>query len=67
METLYQMQAEKSEEVQYFLQVSAQQTTFGDNKYDDYRCELMAQRHIEQKIKKIHILSGEVDTRTDPQ
>ena len=37
LEALYRMQVEKSEELKYVLQVYAQETTFGDKKYDDCR------------------------------
>ena len=38
-----------SEEVKSLLQVCAQETTFGDKKYNDCRLKSMVQRHLEQK------------------
>ena len=52
LESLYLV--EKSEELKYFLQVFAQETTFGDKKYDYCTLKLMFQRHLEQKIKDSH-------------
>ena len=43
LESLYRMQIEKSEELKHVLQVYAQETTFGDKKYDDCRLKLMVQ------------------------
>ena len=45
----------KSEELWYLLQVHAQETTFGVKKFFYCRLKLMAQRHIEQKIKDSHV------------
>ena len=51
MESLFKMQVEKSEELKYLLQVYAQQTTYGNNKYDYFRLKFMARRHLDQKSK----------------
>ena len=51
LESLHKMQVEKSEELKSLLQVYALETTFGDKKYDYRRLKLVAQRHLEQKIK----------------
>ena len=50
LESLYKMQVENSEELKYVLCVQAQETTFGD-KENTTIAELMARRHLEQKIK----------------
>ena len=44
------MHVDKSEEMKDLLQVYAQETTFGDKKYDDCKLKLMAQRHLEHII-----------------
>ena len=49
------MQTEKSEELKYSLEVCTQETTVGDKKYDYCRLELMAQRHLELKMKDSHL------------
>ena len=38
-----------------FSQVYTQETTFGTWKYDYCRLKLMAQRHLEQKMKDCHV------------
>ena len=53
-ESVYKMQIEKSEDLKHVMQVYAQETTFGDEKYDHCRLKLMAQRHLEQKTKDSH-------------
>ena len=55
LESLYKIQVEKSEELKYLLQVYAQDTAFGDKRYDCCRLKLMVQRHLEQKSKDYHI------------
>ena len=51
LENLYKMQVEKSEELKYLLRVYVLETTLNDKTYDYCSLELMAQRHLEQKIK----------------
>ena len=54
LESLYKMQLDRSEELKYLLRVYAQDTTFGNKKYDCCKLKLTAQRHLEQKIKDSH-------------
>ena len=46
LESLHKMQVEKLEDPKYVSQVYAQETTFGDKKYDYCRLKLMVQRHL---------------------
>ena len=55
MESLYKIQIEKSKELKYEQQVYAQETTFGDSKYDYCRLKLVVQRHLEQKMQDFHV------------
>ena len=48
------MQVEKSQELKCLLPDFAQETTLGDKQYDCCRLKVMAQRHLEQKIKDSH-------------
>ena len=49
LESLFPVQFEKSEELKCLLQVDAQDTTFGDQKYDHCRLKLMVKRHLERR------------------
>ena len=51
LESLFKMQIEESEELKYVVHIYAQETAFGDKKYDNCRLKSMAQRHVEQKIR----------------
>ena len=48
------MQVENLEELEYLLQVYAQEMTFGDMKCIYCRLKLMSQRHHQQQIKDSH-------------
>ena len=64
LESLFQMQVEKSEALTYLLQVHAQETTFGDWKYDDCRLKLMT-KDISSIISRILVSKREIETVTD--
>ena len=51
LESVHKMQVEKSEEMEYLLQVNAQETTFGDKKYDSGRLKIMV--HISSRKSRI--------------
>ena len=52
LESLYKMQIEKSEELKYvFESLRSRGDIFGNNKYDYCRVKLVAQKHLEQRIK----------------
>ena len=53
LKCLYKMQIAQSEELTYVLQVHAQETTFGDKKYDYCRWNFVAQSHLEHKNQMI--------------
>ena len=54
LESLYKMKVGKSKELKHVLQVHAEETTFGDKKYDYCRLKFMVPRRVEQKIKESH-------------
>ena len=51
LESLFKMEVEMSDELLYLLQFCAQETTYGDKKYDHCSLKLMVQRHLEQNTK----------------
>ena len=59
------MQVEKSEELKYLLHVYAQETTFGDKKYD--YCRLKLSKDFSNNKSRVLILQRDIETLTDLQ
>ena len=51
LESLFKMKVAMSDELKYLLQFCAQETAYGDKKYDHCSLKLMVQRHLEQNTK----------------